>query len=87
LEFFIEKNVLTMLHVITQRIDNVNHNKGLTHKCIKVISTSHLSTQSFKLIIWWVQVSHMLVRGGFTKKWMLIEMAKVYLTIFLFIVI
>jgi len=35
-----------MLHVITERIEDVDHNKGLTHKCIKVISISQLSTKS-----------------------------------------
>jgi len=46
LRFLLEKSFLTILYVITQRIEDVDHNKGLTHKCIKVIYTSHLSTQS-----------------------------------------
>jgi hypothetical protein len=37
-----------MLHVITQRIEDVDHNKVFTHKYIKVISTSHMSSQSSK---------------------------------------
>jgi hypothetical protein len=36
-----------MLHVITQHMDNFNCDKGLTHKCIKVACTSHVSTQFY----------------------------------------
>jgi hypothetical protein len=46
LGFLIEKNFLTMLSMITQHTEDVDHNKNFTHKCIKVIYTSHLSTQS-----------------------------------------
>jgi len=44
LEFLLEKSFLTMLIAITQRTKNVDHNIGLTHKCIKVIYTSHLES-------------------------------------------
>jgi hypothetical protein len=45
LGFLLEKNFLPMLIAIAQRTTNVEHHIGLTHKCIKVIYTSHLSTQ------------------------------------------
>jgi hypothetical protein len=48
LGFILEKIFLTMLIAITQCIENVDHNIGLTHKCIIVIYISHLSTQSSK---------------------------------------
>jgi len=35
-----------MLIAITQSIEYVNHQYDLTHKCIKVVYTLHLSTQS-----------------------------------------
>jgi hypothetical protein len=37
-----------MLIEITQRTENVDYQFGPTHKCIKVIYTSHLSTQLFQ---------------------------------------
>jgi hypothetical protein len=46
LGFLLEKNFLTMLIAITQRTENVDYQFGLTHKCIKVIYTLHLNTQS-----------------------------------------
>jgi hypothetical protein len=33
-----------MLIAITQRTEYIDHHVDLTHKCIKVIYTSHLST-------------------------------------------
>jgi hypothetical protein len=46
LRFIFEKNFLTMLIAISKCTENVDHNIGLTYKCIKVIYTSHVSTQS-----------------------------------------
>jgi hypothetical protein len=40
--FLLENDVSTMLHVITQRIENFDHGKGLVAKCIKVTFTSDL---------------------------------------------
>jgi hypothetical protein len=48
LGFLLEKCILTMLYVITQHTEDVDHNKCLSDKCIKVVYTSHLSTQSSK---------------------------------------
>jgi hypothetical protein len=36
-----------MLIAITQRTEYFDHQFELTHKCIKMIYTSHLSIQSF----------------------------------------
>jgi hypothetical protein len=46
LGFILKKNFFTMLIAITQHIENVDHYISHTYKCIKVIYTLYLSTQS-----------------------------------------